>query len=111
MSEEANTLPQRLNQWFVRGIGIVVTGLFVLVITIALLNLDQSLFYQDLTPIIDFDYIIVARQIGRYLWTFRVYDLILVIILVILATISTYYLVSYKSIVKPTRQQQRRYQF
>ncbi|NHJ47949.1 MAG: hypothetical protein FK733_09190 [Asgard group archaeon] len=111
MTEETNNTSQRLNQWFVRGIGFVVSGLFALILTITLLDLDQALFSQDMLPSIDINYVLLAKNIGSYLWTFRVYDLLLVIILLILASISAYYLLSYKSVVKPSRQQQRRYRF
>ncbi|NHK31628.1 MAG: hypothetical protein FK730_09770 [Asgard group archaeon] len=112
MSEDETKKPIRLNQWFVRGIGFIITGLFVLIMALTLLNLDQVLFSNDLLSTIDFDYTILAKEIGNYLWTFRVYDLLLVVILIILASIASYYIVNYKSIVKTkSRMQLRREQF
>lgn len=104
MSDETIEKPLRLNQWFARGIGIIVTGLFILTMIYCLFEIDQSLFSNDLLPIIDFDYVLIAKQMGNYLWTFRVYDLILVVILLIIVAIASYYLVNYKSIIKKRRQ-------
>lgn len=112
MSDEKTKNHQRLNQWFVRGIGIIVAGLFTLIMIYTLFDLDQSLFSNDLSPIIDFDYTLIAKQMGSFLWTFRVYDLLLVVILALLASITSYYLVNYKSIIKKSKQLQiRREQF
>jgi hypothetical protein len=108
MSEDEIKEPIRLNQWFVRGIGIIVTGVFVLIMALSLLNLDQSLFSNDLLTTIDFDYTLLVKEIGNYLWTFRVYDLLLIVILIMIASIASYYLVNYKSIIKTKSKMQLR---
>jgi uncharacterized membrane protein (DUF4010 family) len=108
MSENETKKPIRLSQWFVRGIGIAVTGVFVLIMALSLLNLDQSLFSNDLLSTIDFDYTLLVKEIGNHLWTFRVYDLLLIVILIMIASIASYYLVNYKSIIKTKSRMQLR---
>jgi hypothetical protein len=103
ISNENKETSPRLNQWFIRGIGFVTTALFVLILIFSLLEFDQSLFGNDLIPVLEFDYIIIAKQIGNYIWTFRVYDLLLITILIVLASIAVYYTTLQKSINKPRK--------
>ncbi len=98
---------KRINQWFIRGIGIVVAGIFVTVITFSLMNLQEGLFHVDEEPSEGMDYIVASRRIGRYLWTFRVFDLILIVILLLLTLIFTSYLLNFKSDMKRQANQKR----
>ncbi len=100
---------RRVNQWFVRGIGLIVSGLFVLIITISLIDLDSSLFHSGGTLPDNFDLIIFVKQLGEYLWTFRVLDLLLILIIILLGVISAYYFVGHKQIIsRPIREERRR---
>ncbi|MBN1328621.1 MAG: hypothetical protein JXA54_04025 [Candidatus Heimdallarchaeota archaeon] len=100
---------RRINQWFIRGIGLIVSGLFVLIITISLLDLDSSLFHSGETIPESFDFIILVKQIGMYLWTFRVLDLLLILIIILLGIISAYYFVAYKHMIsKPIHEQREK---
>ncbi|HUT81296.1 MAG TPA: hypothetical protein VMZ29_08845 [Candidatus Bathyarchaeia archaeon] len=105
MSDETK---RRTNQWFVRGIGLIVSGLFVLIITISLLDLDSSLFHSGGATPESFNFVILVKQIGKYLWTFRVLDLLLIFIIVLLGVISAYYFVGYKHMISKPMQEQRR---
>ena len=110
MSEDSKQT-SRINQWFIRGIGLIVASLFVVIISfVFFVDLEDSLFYNDLGPVEGFNFIILARQIGQIMWTFRVYDLILIVIILILGFISIYYLVSFKSMIRSqTNDSRRRY--
>ena len=110
MSE--NSINQkRINQWFIRGIGIVVTGIFVTVITFSLMSLQDGLFHTASEPSEAIDFIIVSKRIGRYLWTFRVFDLILIVVILLLTLIFTNYLLSFKSDMKKQERERRRHRF
>lgn len=105
-----NEQPQkRINQWFIRGIGIVVAGIFLTVMTFALLDLQQGLFFTDSPLSEGLDLILLLKQIGQYLWVFRVYDLLIIIVVLILVIISTYYLMNFKAQVIKKNQERGRY--
>ena len=88
---------KRIDQWFVRGIGVVIASIFLTVMTFTLLDLQQGLFFTEGTPSVGLDYILLIRQIGQYLWTFRILDLILVLIILVLIIISTSYIMNFKT--------------
>ena len=108
MSE--NSINQkRINQWFIRGIGLVVTSIFVTVIAFSLMNLQDGLFHTDIEPTDTLDFIIVSKRIGRYLWSFRVFDLILLVVILLLTIVFTTYLLNFKSDIKKQEHERRRY--
>ncbi len=101
----------RLNQWFVRGIGIITAGLFGMIFFLVFLEINQDSFYSgpNLTEV---NYSNLGQEIGRNLWTFRVYDLLLILIVISLAIMGSYYLVNFEAIKQPrkqTQQYRRRY--
>ncbi len=101
----------RLNQWFVRGIGIISAGLFGMVFFLVFLEINQDSFYSGPNQT-EVNYAIIGQEIGRNLWTFRVYDLLLILIIISLAIMGSYYLVNFEVIKQPqkqTQQQRRRY--
>ncbi len=101
---------ERLNQWFVRGIGIITAGLFGMVFFLVFLEINQDSFYSGPNQT-EVNYSILGQEIGRNLWTFRVYDLLLILIILTLAIMGSYYLVNFEVIKQPERQtqQERRY--
>jgi flagellar biosynthesis protein FlhB len=88
---------KRINQWFIRGIGVVVACIFLTVMAFTLLDLQQGLFFTEGPLAEGLDSILLLRQIGQYIWTFRVLDLLLVVIILVLIIISTYYLMNFKA--------------
>ncbi|MBK5112637.1 MAG: hypothetical protein KGD59_08645 [Candidatus Heimdallarchaeota archaeon] len=100
---------KRINQWFIRGIGVVVASIFLTVMTFTLLDLQQGLFFTDGPVSEGLDSIPLLKQIGQYLWTFRVLDLLLVVIILVLIIISTYYLMNFKAQVLRKNQERGRY--
>ncbi|MCG3252369.1 MAG: hypothetical protein KAX09_00855 [Candidatus Heimdallarchaeota archaeon] len=100
---------KRIDQWFVRGIGIVIAGIFLTVMTFTLLDLQQGLFFTEGPQSAGLDYILLIKQIGQYLWTFRVLDLILILIILVLIVISTSYLLNFKTQVIRKSQDRGRY--
>ncbi|MHA1122385.1 MAG: hypothetical protein ACTSPC_06195 [Candidatus Heimdallarchaeota archaeon] len=100
---------KRIDQWFVRGIGIVIAGIFLTVMTFTLLDLQQGLFFTEGTQSTGLDYILLIKQIGQYLWTFRVLDLISILIILVLILISTSYLLNFKTQVIRKNQDRGRY--
>jgi len=108
LASESNN-SKRIDQWFIRGIGLVVSGLFLATMIFVLIDFEQGLFFNDGLYPDTFDYILVAKYIGKFLWTFRVLDLILVVIILMLVMIAAYYLVGYKTMVEKQPKQERRY--
>jgi hypothetical protein len=100
---------KRINQWFIRGFGVVVASIFLTVMTFTLLDLQQGLFFTDGPVSEGLDSILLLKQIGQYLWTFRVLDLLLVVIILVLIIISTYYLMNFKAQVLRKNQERGRY--
>ncbi len=100
---------KRIDQWFIRGIGVVVASIFLTVMTFTLLDLQQGLFFTEGTQPAGLDFILLIKQIGQYLWTFRVLDLLLILIILVLIIISTSYLMNFKT--KVIRRNQDRGRF
>ncbi|NPE07074.1 MAG: hypothetical protein GNW80_02230 [Asgard group archaeon] len=100
---------KRIDQWFIRGIGVVTASIFLTVMTFTLLDLQQGLFFTEGTQSVGLDYILLIQQIGQYLWTFRVLDLVLILIILVLIIISTTYLMNFKAQVIRRNQDRGRY--
>ena len=100
---------KRINQWFIRGIAIVVAGIFLTIMTFTLLDLQQGLFFTESPLSEGLDSILLLKQIGQYLWVFRVYDLLIVVVVLVLVMISTYYLMNFKAQVIRRNQERGRY--
>jgi len=100
---------KRIDQWFIRGIGIAIASIFLTVMTFSLLDLQQGLFFTEGTQSAGLDYILLVKQIGQYLWTFRVLDLMLILIILVLIIISTSYLMNFKAQVIKRDQDRGRY--
>ncbi|TET28604.1 MAG: hypothetical protein E3J70_09215 [Candidatus Heimdallarchaeota archaeon] len=100
---------KRIDQWFIRGIGVVVASIFLTVMTFTLLDLQQGLFFTEGTQPAGLEFILIIKQIGQYLWTFRVLDLLLILIILVLIIISTSYLMNFKTQVIRRNQDRGRY--
>jgi len=100
---------KRIDQWFIRGIGVVVASIFLTVMTFTLLDLQQGLFFTEGTQPAGLDFILLIKEIGQYLWTFRVLDLLLILITLVLIIISTSYLMNFKTQVIRRNQDRGRY--
>ena len=103
MSKKESYESNRLNQWYIRGFGIIIATLIISIMTFLFINLDDALFTNDL-EFEKFNYIILVKKIGQMLWTFRAYDLILILILLLMIIISTYYFFNVKSFISPMDQ-------
>lgn len=75
-------------------------GSFAVLLFISLQPLSQGLFYTGENfsqSILPFDYSILAEKISSYLWTFRLFDLLLVLQIIFLIAICGYYLIKLNS--------------
>ena len=107
----AESKVNRLNQWFARGIGIISAGLFGMIFFLVFLEINQDSFYSGPNQT-EVNYSDLGQEIGRNLWTFRVYDLLLILIIISLAIMGSYYLVNFEAVKQPhkqTQQQRRMY--
>lgn len=101
--------PIRISQWFARGIGIIIASLFITIISFVFFgNLEESLFYNDTIPTIDYNFLLLGRTLGKTMWTYRVYDVILIVILLLMGVISVYYMTIFKSKLQARNEVNRR---
>ena len=56
---------KRIDQWFIRGIGVVVASIFLTVMTFTLLDLQQGLFFTEGTQPAGLEFILIIKQIGN----------------------------------------------
>jgi hypothetical protein len=91
---------KRVDQWFIRGIALVVVGLLVTVMIICLSNLPLGLYHGEagLDP---FTFTSLARVLGTTMWTYRAFDMIFILLILSLTIILVNYLISlHKTIAK-----------
>ena len=99
----------RIDQWFMRGIGILSAGLFGMIFFLVFLGLSQDTFSSSSSEL---PFAQLGQEIGKNIWTFRVYDVLILLVLLILAIMGSYYLVNFEAVKQPQRQSQhirRRY--
>ena len=95
----------RLNQWFIRGIGIISAILFGMIFFLVFLEVNQDSFYSGPNTT-ELGFAQLGQEIGQNIWTFRVYDIILLLVLIVLAIVGSYYLVNFEAVKKPKNLQQ-----
>ena len=101
----------RIDQWFMRGIGIISAGLFGMIFFLVFLGLNQDTFSQD-SSTTELPFSQLGQEIGKNIWTFRVYDVLILLVLLILAVMGSYYLVNFEAVKQSQNQSQhirRRY--
>ena len=100
--------PKRMDQWIIRSIGLITVLLFVSVVMLSLWNLQENLLFagEVVTGPIDFSFLM--REIGSNFWTFRVFDIIFLTIVLFLVIISSIYLINFDSEVKSGLRKERR---
>ena len=100
--------PKRIDQWIVRSIGLITSLVFVLVILLSLWNLQENLLFAGEAIEEPFNFGFLVREIGSNFWTFRVFDIIFLTIVLFLVIISSIYLVNFDSEVKSGLSKDRR---
>ena len=96
MTEEESN-PKRMDQWLVRSIAIITSLVFTIVILLSLVNLQENILPSG-----------IDSTIGESFWTFRVFDLIFLTIVLFLVLISSIYLIKFDSSVKNSMSRERR---
>ncbi|NHJ05179.1 MAG: hypothetical protein EAX90_10160 [Candidatus Heimdallarchaeota archaeon] len=108
--EEIKKQNSSIADLFRKGIGLIVAGLFCTILLLVFTSLQQNLLYSGSnSEVIDIS--ILSREIGSNLWSFRVYDLLIIVIVLILTIIGGYYLVNFQPIDQSTKKQERRRMF
>ncbi|MFW9924299.1 MAG: hypothetical protein ACFFDW_13525 [Candidatus Thorarchaeota archaeon] len=101
--------PKRINQWFVRGIALIVSGLMCTILFLTFTSFDQDQFHSGWGPT-EIDFSILAKEIGTNLWTFRVYDMFVILAILLVVIISAYYLVNFQAVKQPPKPEHRGYE-
>lgn len=96
----------RLNQWFIRGIGFISASLFGMIFFLVFLEVNQNSFYSGPNTT-EMGFAQLGQEIGQNIWTFRVYDVLLLLVVIILAIVGSYYLVNFEAVKKPKKQTQQ----
>ena len=87
-----------LMRLLIKMVGLVMAGLFGTMMVYSLVGLNEGLFHAN-NPFafVPFDYTLLAGQIGSFLWTFRVFDLLLLLPTIFLTIICGHFLVTFKT--------------
>ncbi|MBD3191558.1 MAG: hypothetical protein GF308_12990 [Candidatus Heimdallarchaeota archaeon] len=83
-------------------LGIFLVSAFALLLFFSLEGLAGGLFYHEgnySQPLLPLDYSILGDKISSYLWTFRLFDLLMVLQIIFLIAICGHYLIKFNSIV------------
>lgn len=105
MSEVEST---RINQMFIRGIALVTVGLLCTVLFLTFSTINQDAFYSFENQLSS-DENSPIKNIGLIFGTFRVYDLLILLSILLITIIGSYYLVNFKITKSAPRRDQRRY--
>ena len=92
--------PKRIDQWVVRSIGLLTSLVFVSVVILSLWNLQENLLYAGEAVENTIDFSFLMREIGSNFWSFRVFDLIFLTVVLFLVIISSIYLINFDSDIK-----------
>lgn len=92
--------PKRADQWIVRSIGLLTSLVFVSVVILSLWNLQENLLYAGEAVENTIDFSFLMREIGSNFWSFRVFDLIFLTVVLFLVIISSIYLINFDSDIK-----------
>ena len=106
--EEKNGIERiSVNDLFRKGIGLIVSLLLLSIMIIVFTSFNTNQIYSGLYSE-EISYSILAKEIGSNLWSFRVYDLLIIVSILLLSIIGGYYLVNFKPVKKPDMAQIRR---
>ncbi|MHA1124961.1 MAG: hypothetical protein ACTSO7_05235 [Candidatus Heimdallarchaeota archaeon] len=92
--------PKRIDQWIIRSIGLITALVFVSVVILSLWGLQDNLLFAGDAVGSPIDFSFLVREIGSNFWTFRVFDIIFLTIVLFLVLISSIILVNFDSEIK-----------
>ena len=108
--EEIKKQNSSIGDLFRKGVGLIIAGLFCTILLLAFTSIQQNLLYSGGNSDL-IDITILTKEIGGNLWSFRVYDLLIIVIILMLSVIGGYYLVNFQPIEKSANKQERRRMF
>lgn len=96
-----------INDLFQKGIGLIVSLLLLSTLIIVFTSFNANLIYTGQYAE-EISISLLAKEIGSNFWSFRVYDLLILVTILTLAIIGGYYLVNFKPVKKPDVTKERR---